>query len=106
MVLAGQNDVMILQDLYPDGQAEVSVRPLVDLKRFKLENFLLLKDFPTCLIRDGDKDGAEKEISAERILSLNLGPRAAVKDPRELSQDRQRHHEVIAVGLDPVVSRD
>lgn len=65
-----------------------------------------LKKCETNLICHGDKDRAQKQISAQCVLLLNLSVGPGEKVPRQLAQKRQRHHKVVPVSLDKVVPRD
>lgn len=78
--------------------------PFVDLLAKLKLIYIKSKIYYTRLISDCDKDRTEKEICAERIFDLNLRPGATVEYPCQLSEYRQGDHEVVAVGLNPVVA--
>lgn len=96
--------MVVLQYLNPNREAEVRVAPFVDLLAKLKLIYLKSKIYYTRLISDCDKNRAEKEICAERIFDLNLRPGATVEYPCQLSEYRQGDHEVVAVGLNPVVA--
>lgn len=54
VVLAGQDDVPVLQQHHPAGQAEVGVRPLVDL------------------VGEGHEDAQCKQVAVPRVDVVNL----------------------------------
>ena len=54
VVLAGQNDVAVLQEGDPARQPKVSVRPLVDL------------------VGEGDEDGQSEHIAVPWVLAIQL----------------------------------
>ena len=54
VVLSGQDDVAVLQEHNPAGQAEVHVRPLVDL------------------VGEGDEDGEGKHVAVPGVAVVHV----------------------------------
>jgi hypothetical protein len=71
VVLSGQDYVKVLQNLHPIRQPEVSVRPLVDLKRQNHCRLVHISYDLTHLVRDCNENRAEEKICTVRIFGVN-----------------------------------